>query len=338
MALRGRLGVALLVLGTLGSVVSAACNGGLKADAESTTPVADASVAVDVVSEDSAPRVPMTAVSCFSRLIGPVPGPDYDQFPPIIAPSCAGTHHQAITGVEKVVFMGDSITEGTPPTQESEYYRSIVLDGVTKRFGNVETTDCAAYGARTDDFLAGKNEITTCFPSGTEPKRTLVVMTMGGNDVAAWAKAKLSTADALVKANTAADQMRAAIDWLQKPGRFPRGVYVVFANVYEYTDTSGDLSSCPTASIGGVTGTWPTGAPAVVHFQERLMEIATTTRTDMLFLFEHFCGHGFKRDDPTLQCYRGPNTELWFDFTCFHPTPIGHAEIAKLVLDVVDGL
>jgi hypothetical protein len=162
-------------------------------------------------------------------------------------------------------------------------------------------------------------------------------MTMGGNDIAPWAKNKLSTADAMVQADAAADRLRAAIDWLHAPGRFPNGVYVVFANVYEYTDTSGDLASCPAASFSGMSGTWPEGGPAIVHFQERFMEIATATKTDMMFLLEHFCGHGYHRGDASLQCYRGPGAELWFDFTCIHPTPKGHEQIANLFLQVIDG-
>jgi lysophospholipase L1-like esterase len=280
---------------------------------------------------------PLTASTCFGSLKGSITGPDYDKLKPTIAPSCAGTHHQSITGVQKVVFLGDSVTEGTPPTLPNDWYRSRVYEGVKKRFGDVAVQDCAAWGARTDDFLEGKNQIKTCFPTGVEQKRTLVVMTMGGNDIAAWAKNKLSTADAMVAADQAADRLRAAIDWLKTPGRFPNGVYVVFANVYEYTDTSGNLASCPASTAAGMSGSWPTGAPAVVHFQERFMEVATATKTDMIFLLEHFCGHGYKRDDPSLQCYRGPGAELWFDFTCIHPTPKGHEQIANLFLKVIDG-
>ncbi len=284
-----------------------------------------------------APKVPLTAAECFKTLKGSITGPDYDKLKPTIAPSCAGTHHQSIKGVERLVFLGDSVTTGTPPTLPNDIYRSRVSEGAKKRFGNnLVISDCSAWGARTDDFLEGKNQIASCFP-GVETKRTLVVMTMGGNDIANWAKNKLSTADALIAADQAADRLRAAIDWLQAPGRFPNGVYVVFANVYEYTDTSGDLASCPASSAAGMSGAWPTGAPAVVHFQERYMEIATKTKTDMIFLLEHFCGHGYKRNDPSLQCYRGPGAELWFDFTCIHPTPKGHEQIANLFLEVVDG-
>lgn len=283
------------------------------------------------------PVVPMTAAECWKSMKGAVTGPDYDQYKPAVLPSCAGTHHQTITGVEKVVFLGDSVTTGTPPNLPGEIYRSRVHAGLKTRFGNsVVAADCSAWGARTDDLLEGKNEIARCFP-GVEQKRTLVVMTMGGNDIASWAKNKLSTADATIAADQAADRLRATIDWLQTPARFPNGVFIVFANVYEYTDTSGDLASCPASTASGMSGSWPEGPPAVVRFQERFMQIATQTKTDMIFLLEHFCGHGYKRNDPSLQCYRGPNAELWFDFTCIHPTPKGHEQISNLFLGVIDG-
>ena len=42
-------------------------------------------------------------------------------------------------------------------------------------------------------------------------------------------------------------------------------------------------------------------------------------------VLETFCGHGFHKDDPASQCYRGANTPLWFDpFTCIHPNTTGH--------------
>lgn len=284
------------------------------------------------------PVPPLTATACFSTLSGKIAGPDYDKFKPTVAKSCSGTHHQTISGIEKLVFLGDSVTTGTPPSLPNEIYRSRVTEGVKKRFGNgVEVADCSAWGARTDDYLEGKNQIGQCFPTGVEPKKTLLVMTMGGNDIASWAKDKLSTADATVQADLAADRLKTAIDWLQAPGRFPKGISIVFANIYEYTDTSGDLASCPASNLAGMSGAWPAGAPAVVHFLERYMQIATQTKTDMIFLLEHFCGHGYKRNDPSLQCYRGPGAELWFDLTCIHPTPKGHEQIANLFLDVIDG-
>jgi hypothetical protein len=59
------------------------------------------------------PTGPGPAAACFAGLGAPSGAkPDYDQFQPLVGSHCAGTNHQAISGVEKVVFLGDSITEG----------------------------------------------------------------------------------------------------------------------------------------------------------------------------------------------------------------------------------
>ena len=53
---------------------------------------------------------------CFEEIMGVDPetegGPDYDQFSPVIGTHCAGTDHQDIADVERVVFLGDSVTVG----------------------------------------------------------------------------------------------------------------------------------------------------------------------------------------------------------------------------------
>lgn len=289
---------------------------------------------------DASPVLPaLTAADCFKDLAGPVIGPDYDQFKPTIGKSCAGTHHQNIAGVQKVVFLGDSVTVGTPPTPPGEYYRLRLEPTLKQRFGpSVEFASCAKWGARTDDLLEGGQQIAQCFPTGVEPKTTLVIMTNGGNDTAAWAKDKLSTAAAMVAADAAVLRLQQAVEWLKSPTHFPNGSFVVYSNVYEFTDTSGQMSSCPAAVLAGMGGSWPEGKPAVVHFEEGFMKVAVETKSDMMFLLEHFCGHGYRRDDPSLQCYRGPNSPLWFDLTCYHPNPTGHAEIALQFAKVIDGL
>ena len=264
-------------------------------------------------------------------------GPDYDQFKPTIAQSCAGTHHQTITGVEKVVFLGDSITVGTPPTLPDDFYRLRLEKALEKKFGSLEKKSCAAWGAKTNDLLDNDKQLAQCFPGATESKRTLVVMTMGGNDIHSWAKDKVTSAQAIAEAQTVADNMRSAVDWLKAPGRFTNGVFVVFANVYEYTDTSGDLSSCPTASLAGMSGKWTEGTEAVVKLQEQYMKVAVDTKTDMMFMLEHFCGHGWNNDKASLQCYRGANAPRWIDATCIHPNPDGHEQISAQFMKIVEG-
>ena len=56
----------------------------------------------------------------------------------------------------------------------------------------------------------------------------------------------------------------------------------------------------------------------------------------MIFALEAFCGHGFNHDDPTAPCYRGPTAPRWFDATCIHPNPLGHANLADMFFAVVE--
>jgi lysophospholipase L1-like esterase len=326
-----------LAVGACGSTVSEPIAG----DSPPSAP------ATNAPSQPSAPRGdtpgttpdpgPTTATECFKSLTGKIQGPKYDQYNPLVSASCSGTRHQKIVGPEKLVFLGDSVTAGTPPTPSGEYYANQLVEKLKPQFGAIEVKNCAEWGATTEDFFEGKKELDVCFPGGVEAKKTLVVMTVGGNDIAGWRKARPSTQEAIAQADAAAARLRTAVQWLKDPAHFPNGSWVVFANVYEYTDTSGDLGSCPAATLGGVSGLWPEGAPAVVHLQEQFMKVAVDTKTDMVFLLEHFCGHGYRRGDASLQCYRGPNAALWFDLTCIHPNPTGHGEAAKLFTSVIQG-
>ena len=112
-------------------------------------------------------------------------------------------------------------------------------------------------------------------------------------------------------------------------------IYNVYVTTSEYTDATGDVDSCPAAPFAGMEGNWIEGAPAVIHLHERYMEMAVRHQTDLVFLLEAFCGHGYHHDDPESPCYRGPDAELWFDFTCIHPNPAGHAVIAEMFEAVV---
>ena len=295
-----------------------------------------------VLPEDAG--APNLGERCFPEIYDPNhPGPDYDQFNPVVESHCLGTNHQDITGIERVVFLGDSITQGSPPTPWSQRYRVRMQNTLRDRFGrDVEIANCSKWGARTDDLLMPPHQqILECFPNAVEPKRTLVIMTIGGNDVSSVQK---DGADGAPYAETRAKveqfvrYLREAIEWFYAdPNRFPNGVFVVFSNMYEFTDGTGDVGACPVAGLAGFNGTWPDAEELVIWANEQFVRIAVETQTDIIFMLEHFCGHGFNNDDPSAsRCYRGPNTERWFDLTCIHPNPRGHEEIARMFTAVID--
>ena len=302
------------------------------------TPRPDAPIGVDAA--DAKIDAPV-ALICFPPPADPSkPQPNYDQFHPIVNPDCTGTNHQDITGVERVVFLGDSVTTGTPPTLPTEFYRTLVGNQMRSKFGPlIGIQDCSKWGAHDTDLLGGDDQIHHCF-SDVETKKTLVVMTMGGNDMSAIAKQAAggdSAAQTMAKVETSLQAFEAAVAWLQDPAHFPNGSYIVFSNIYEFTDATGDLASCPAAALAGFDATAaPQMIPAYLRIAEQYMRIAVEHHIDMVFALENFCGHGFHAADPNSVCYRGPGSDVWFDLTCVHPNPKGHAALAHLFGTTID--
>ncbi len=309
---------------------------------------------------------PLTAAGCFADdYVNPLQnGPDYDQFSPTIGSHCMGTNHQDITGIQRVVFLGDSITVGTPPTLSGDFYRSILADQLAAKYGIAAPNglwkaadpfngtsiieesgafaSCSKWGARTDDLLTGGAQIADCFPQDKMDQRTLVIMTMGGNDISSLAQDATngaSSAELWAATQSFVQLQREAIEWLYAPGRFPNGVFVVFANSYEFTDGTGEVQSCDVSGLAGFDQPIPNPQEVtsmIVWANEQYLKIAVDNGADMIFLLEDFCGHGFHADDPTAPCYRGPGSEVWFDLTCIHPNPTGHQHVADMFMAVVN--
>ena len=302
-------------------------------------------------------------VACLDEqfVSGMSPGPNYNEYDVELGSHCHGTNQQDITDIERVVFVGDSVTVGTPPTGANDFYRSIVADELATLFGlqapeflwkqydpfagtsvqqeSGDFASCAVWGARNDDLLP---QLEQCFSPEDLQLRTLVITTMGGNDGAALAKDYLDgvpLADILAELEAMVSQHEMAIEWLlEDPSKFPSGVFVVNANVYEFTDFTLDFLSCPAAGTAGFDSN-PENPDvllgSLVHINEEYMRIAEENGTDVVFMSEGFCGHGYHADDPASPCYRGPGNENWFDLTCIHPNPTGHGELAQMFLDVI---
>ncbi len=302
--------------------------------------------------------------ACFSDIAADPEevAPDYAPFSPTVGSHCNGTDHQAITGVGRVGFLGDAVTGGTPPSADAEFYRAILAQSLAAEFG-LEAPDpfwnganpltgeawiqesgdfasCAEWGARADDLMQDDTQVLDCLPEDERDKVTLVVMTVGGNDLSSLTEGFMEgqpTEELWAQTEGFMQLVRDTVEWITAPGRFPNGVYVITTNLYEFTDATGDVTSCPTAGLAGFgeAVTDPALAEMVVWAMEEFMSVAVDTGTDMLFLLESFCGHGFNYDDPAGRCFRGPDAELWFDLTCIHPNPTGHAQIADMFLSVV---
>lgn len=331
--------------------------------------------ATDAGPDTSGDAGPPTAAGCFeAQFVNDATrlGPDYDSIPGVrIGSHCDGTDHQDISGVERVVFIGDSITVGSPPTLSNDFYRVELAERLAARFGlereegvlnafrweqwananpvsgmSVVRTagdfaSCAEWGARADDLQRDGSQLEDCFPPSARSQRNLVILTVGGNDLNNLTQAAIDGAmpDALwAQTREYVQLVRDAVTWLKDPARFPAGTDVILANVYEFTDGTGDVGACDTAVIAGFDGDAMVGdalREVVVWANLQYMDIAVSTGSDMIFLLETFCGHGYRRDDPEGPCYRGPGQDIYFDLTCIHPNPRGHGVISDLFFSVV---
>jgi lysophospholipase L1-like esterase len=307
--------------------------------------------------------LPLTMADCYKRMFPNYTTPelDYDQFAPVINSTCAGTNQQTITGVQRVVFLGDSVTTGSPPTPDADFYRSRLADDLVQRFGlqapdalwksvnwstgqtvvqaSGDFASCAKWGARADDLMRDHTQVLDCLPESERDKHTLVIMTIGGNDIAKIAQAGgdgATLATTWQMAHDSVDLVSQAIAWMREPGRFPNGIDIVFNTVHEYTDATGDTSSCLVGAQAYKP--WPNPQDLRDMFlwlNEQYVALAVQSHTDVVFMLENFCGHGFHNTDPASPCYRGPNTARWLDDTCVHPNPTGHGELAKLYESVI---
>ena len=330
------------------------------------------------------------------------PSPDYDQFVFTAADHCKGTNHQIIKGVERVVFLGDSVTVGTPngehllSVDNGHFYRNLLAEWLASEFEldkgdpfvswnawksydyqsgtgaqkiSGDFANCAKWGGRCDDL---EEQSKSCFKGNDQAKRTLTVFTVGGNDVAKLTQVGGDASDEEVAAGypeawqvakDAIADLEASVKWLKDPANFPKGNYVVFGTPFEFTDGTGKVDSCTpetklkipgigvidltqlnlnVAAIAGYKEWKDTSVQRaiVVWMLEEFLRIATTYKADMIWMAESFCGHGYvasgPNPDPNNACYEGPDAELWFDETCTHPSPAGHAALFKMFRKVIE--
>jgi lysophospholipase L1-like esterase len=306
-----------------------------------------------------------TPLSCLESLATKqATPPDYAQFDPVLNGACMGTNHQHIADIQHVVFVGDSVTVGTPPNTVENFWRNVVAVDLAARFGieapeeawywydlwtgNAYEQDsgafsvCAKYGARTDDLVEDNDQIIECIPEDRAGENTLVMMTVGGNDLFALVEdyaAGVDVATLWSDVEREVTNLRDAVTWVKTDrDRFPGEMSVVVANVFEFTDGMGNVDACPGAETLGYS--YDLSAPdlqdMIRYYQEQWMSIAVETQSDIVFMGEAFCGHGYNADDPSGPCYRADTQELWFDLTCFHPNDAGHLATAELMLSVVE--
>lgn len=240
----------------------------------------------------------------------------------------------------RILFLGDSITEGYGASSASLKYTALLgenspqwpgfdeVDFETTYPTLTEVVDVSEGGATTGLLLSRQLpdlEEALTFPVSGE---TIVVITIAGNDLQA---ALIPFANAEVIVDRALENFGVIADYFLDPAKFPDGVYLYATNVYEPTDGVGQSQSC----FFGVD--YSEELPQLDRFNAELAAMGEERGFAVLDLRGHFLGHGYYSDLPQVPNYDASDPTLWFASDCIHPNDRGHHELRRLVHAAVLG-
>ncbi len=238
----------------------------------------------------------------------------------------------------RIVFFGDSITRGYGVENEDNVYKRLLVenndgkwptfegDDLTARYGELEVVDVSRDGATTDTVLLQQLPLVEEALGPTAAGPTLVVGTIGGNDMlAAVFSGDLEAATEVFLAN-----IEQITDFFLDPERFPDGAYLAITNVYEPTDGIGQVEECFYGlDMGPLREDFDVANQATLALAER-------DGWAWIDLEAHFVGHGFRHDEDGFWADEDDPT-LWFQPDCIHPNTRGHHEVRRLFLAALDG-
>lgn len=239
----------------------------------------------------------------------------------------------------RILFLGDSITEGYGASSSEQKYTSLLQHNFgwpgfedidfEDDFPNLsEVVDVSEGGATAGSLLdlqlpALERELD--FPVVGE---TIVIVTIAGNDLQT---ALIPFADAETIVNRTLREMEELADWFLDPAKFPDGVYLYATNVYEPTDGIGQVQGC----FFGID--FSEDLPQLDRFNGELAAMGADRGFAVLDLRGHFIGHGYRSETPTVEGYDPADPTLWFAPDCIHPNDRGHHELRRLFHAAITG-
>jgi lysophospholipase L1-like esterase len=240
----------------------------------------------------------------------------------------------------RVVFFGDSITDGTGASAPELQYTALLQANASAWPGFDDVTLPAAFPALTefDDFSVGGATTDTMLHQqipamdaafgGPVSGQTVVIFTIGGNDLQ---QALLPFNDAAQIVDDALANFEQLVDALTDPARFPDGVFLYATNVYEPTDAVGQAQEC----FFGLD--FADDLTELDRYNAELAQMGADRGFAVLDLRGHFLGHGYHAADPSVPGYDADDASLWFAPDCIHPNDRGHHEIRRLFQAAVAG-
>ncbi|MCU1280246.1 MAG: hypothetical protein JWM53_3792 [bacterium] len=228
------------------------------------------------------------------------------------------------------IALGDSISDrgGTGP-----YFYDLLSADLTAKFPGLTYVHGAQQGAITDVFSDNqpsgapllKSQIAALGSSYTGD--VLVTITIGGNDLNSHALAAISNTDAPLRGELDA-HLADELGELATPGRLGSGkVYIVIANIYDFTDGQGDFA---TVMCGPGVNVSPMAVATSFGAWNGVIATNIGKVSGALYdMHAAFTGHGYNNKDAS---------QVWYDASsCVHPNALGHDAIRRGIYKIVTG-
>lgn len=247
----------------------------------------------------------------------------------------------------RIIYMGDSITAGYGQKSGLPYSDLLVendsnmwpdyneIDLASSFPSITEVLDVAVGGAVTNDISSSQLDDVDDQLDDVVSGQTIVVMTIGGNDMSG------AMLNILATGQTAADStmanmegnLQTMVDFYHDTARFPDGVKIYFTNVYDPTDDLGYADECAIFFGLDLSAIW-------IYFHQAndgFRAFAESNSIALVDMAGHFYGHGMNNEDETMPNYDSHDNTRWFNSDCLHPNDIGHHEIRRLFHAAIEG-
>jgi lysophospholipase L1-like esterase len=231
------------------------------------------------------------------------------------------------------IALGDSITDrgGVGP-----FFYDGLKDDLTRKYPGLTYVHGGKASAITDVYASGKGngrptlKAQIALLTSAYPGNVLVSITIGGNDLQAHSVEAIQDAqDSKNRLGPVKEELKQHLDAelgeLLTPGRLGSGkVYVVLANVYDFTDGQGNFGKLGCPPYANVRPEFEKAAFA--DWNAVIAKSVSDAKATLYDMHANFDGKGlnFKPD-------------TWYHTDCIHPNAAGHEAIRKSLYKIVTG-
>lgn len=157
---------------------------------------------------------------------------------------------------------------------------------------------------------------------GTQAGRTLITLTIGGNDLLALAASPHPLREAPEMFTHFSNRLD---DLLARLRAIYRDAVIVMSTIYDPTDGTGRVQSGRDVSAG---------LPLIDKMNQALRDAATRNATRLVDAHRHFRGHGVRHRDTTYAHYDAKDPSGWIIYD-IEPNARGSSELRRLFLEAL---